>query len=65
MKAKVIIENKESLIVLMPENEFEKTLIENAKENKANQSVLTSFEVDPRYGYGTNHRIEISIKTIK
>jgi len=68
MKAKVVIENGETDIVLTPENDFEKDLIEKVKEGEDKKiwNVYTSVNIDKKYNYGTyelsNHEIIINLK---
>lgn len=65
MRAKVVIENGETDIVLTPENEFERDIVEKMYNNKRN----FNFHVTPdaEYGYGVlhNHQIKINIKEIR
>lgn len=62
MKAKVIIENGETTIVLTPQNEFEIDLIEKVKNKKEKHTIHTRFSADYNFGTYKNHRIELSIK---
>ena len=62
MKAKVIIENGETTIVLTPQNEFEIDLIEKVKDKKEKHIIQTHFSADYNYGTYENYRIELSIK---
>ena len=62
MKAKVIIENGETTIVLTPQNEFEIGLIEKVKNKKEKHTIQTHFCADFNYGIYKNHYIELSIK---
>ena len=64
MKAKVIIENGETTILLTPENEFETDVIEKIYCKKESFNLLTSFNVNHSYGTYSKHNIEISIKEI-
>jgi len=65
MRAKVVIENGESKIVLTPENGFETHILEEcySKKQAHNMSVI----VDAEYSYGQyqKHKLEISIKEIR
>ena len=61
MKAKVIIENGETKIVLTPQNDFETDLIEKVK-NTEKHTIQTCIDADYNYGTYKNHRIEILIK---
>jgi hypothetical protein len=45
MKAKVIIENGLSTIVLTPDNDFEKQVVENAYDHKHRFEIITDVEV--------------------
>lgn len=62
MKAKVIIENGQTTIVLTPQNEFEIDLIEKVKDKKEKHTIHTHFSADYNYGTYKNHHIELSIK---
>jgi hypothetical protein len=65
MKAKVIIENGETNIVLTPENSFEKGVLENLRDNQKGHNLLTTVEADYKYGQWQDHQIKINIKEIK
>ena len=65
MKAKVIIEDGKSLIVLKPETEFEKSLIEDSERTSSNTKSEVNFKSDTNFHNSTNHRIEISITSNK
>ena len=45
MKAKVIIENGLSTIVLTPDNDFEKQVVENVYNNRDTFNIVTDVEV--------------------
>jgi hypothetical protein len=45
MKAKVIIENGLSTIVLTPDNDFEKQVVENVYNNRETFNIVTDFEI--------------------
>jgi hypothetical protein len=45
MKIKVIIENGLSTIVLTPDNDFEKQVVENVYNNRETFNIVTDFEV--------------------
>ncbi len=64
MKAKVIIENGQTTIVLLAENEFEKDVIEKVKSDKTKYELDTMFKTDYSYSYHSNHNIEIKIKKV-
>lgn len=65
MKAKVIIENGETTIILKPENDFDKAVFETMYENKQNFNIHTDVEADYNIGYRDNFRLEMSIKKTK
>ena len=65
MKAKVIIENGETNIILTPENEFEVDVIEKVYNKNQNYSQECSFNADYNYGSLKNHNIKIKIKETK
>ena len=65
MKAKVVIENGETTIILTPENEFERDVIEKVYQKKEKHSIYTSFEAEDSYGILTKHKVNISIKEIR
>lgn len=65
MKAKVIIENGETTIILNPENDFDTDIVEKIYENKERFNIHTIVDSDYNYGARQNHRLEISIKEIK
>ena len=65
MKAKVIIEDGITTIVLTPQNEFESNLIETIKNNEKNHAFSTKINVDNLYNTPSNHKISISIEKIK
>jgi hypothetical protein len=62
MKAKVIIENGETTIVLTPENEFEIDVIEKVHCKKKIHNIHTEFEAQYNCGTYSKHRIELSIR---
>lgn len=59
MKAKVIIENGETQIILTPENEFEIDLIEKIYDKKEKYNVLTSFNTSVSYGTYSKHNVSM------
>ena len=61
MKAKVIIENGETTIILTPENEFEIDVIEKINCKKEKYNVLTTFNAQYNYGTYSKHNINLSI----
>lgn len=66
MKTKVIIENGESKIVLTPENDFEKDILEKLYDDKYETS--TVLESDYCFGSLTgreNYRLNVHLKETK
>lgn len=65
MKAKVIIEEEETQIILTPETPFEKRIIEDM-ENIYNTNE-TVVQPTSNYGYGSrsDYKIEITIRTTR
>jgi hypothetical protein len=61
MKTEVLILQGKAKIVLYPENEFEKELIEKVKDSRLGYK--TETQVLTEYGYQTHskHRIEIEL----
>ena len=62
MKAKVVIENGLTTIVLTPENEFEKDVIEKVDNNKAKYDMIADTSVKNAYGVPNSQEIYISLK---
>lgn len=62
MRAKVIIENGETTIVLTPENEFETDIIEKVHCKKEKHGVYTEFKAKFEFGVYTNYHIALNIK---
>ena len=65
MPCKVIIDNRETQIVLTPENDFEIDVIEKIYDKKEKYNVLTSFNVNVSYGTYSKHNIEMNIKEVR
>lgn len=65
MKAKVIIENGETTIILTPENEFEIDVIEKVYCKGEKFNLHTTMNAQYAYGVHSKHNIEISIKEIR
>jgi hypothetical protein len=62
MKAKVIIENGLTQIVLTPENDFERNVIEEAERQTPIHELKTSISTDyGQFGNRSNHKIIITI----
>ena len=61
MKTEVLIWQGKAKIVLHPENEFEKDLIEKIKDSKIGYETGTQVLTDYSYHSHTKHRIEISL----
>ena len=65
MKAKVVIENGETEVILTPQNEFEIDVLEKIHDKKQNYSIYTTVEADYQMsGYG-NFRLVANIKETK
>lgn len=64
MKAKVIIENGETTIILTPENVFDRDVLERAYSNKDKFNLHTTVDANYRYGSYENHKMVISLKNI-
>lgn len=64
MKAKVIIENGQTTIVLTPENDFECDMIENVRDSKEKHTIETNFDADYNLGCYSNFKIEMTIKKL-
>jgi hypothetical protein len=64
MKAKVIIENGETTIILTPENDFDRDILEKAYTAKNKFDLHTSVDANYRYGSYENHKMVVSIKKI-
>lgn len=62
MKAKVIIENGETTILLTPENEFEIDIIEKVHCKKEKHNIHAQFEAEYNFGTYSKHKIELSIR---
>jgi hypothetical protein len=62
MKAKVIIENGLTSIVLTPENDFETDIIEKVYVKKSTHDIHTNCSVEYAYGGYTKHSIELLIR---
>lgn len=64
MKSKVTIENGEVDIILTPENEFEKDIIEKVKEGKDKKiwNVFCDAECDYSFGTYSKHKFTINLK---
>lgn len=65
MKAKVIIENGQTTIIVTPENDFEKDVIEKLHAKSNNYDIRTNAYAEYNYGTYSKHQIEINIKEQK
>jgi len=62
MKAKVIIEDGNTTILLTPENDFEEFVVEQVEaHNVKKYSVATFASTDKAFGVKSKHQIEICI----
>lgn len=65
MKAKVIIENGQTEILLIPENEFEKDLVEKCLHRSSENEIKTSITTQQQgYGIHTKHQISINVTSV-
>ncbi len=64
MKSKVIIENGQTEILLIPENEFEKDLVEKCLYRGSENVIKTSITTQPSYGVHQKHQISINITSV-
>lgn len=62
MKAKVVIEDGETTIVLTASNEFESDIIEKLYNKRGNFDIVTDFDLTKNYGVSANHNIVMKIK---
>lgn len=65
MKAKVIIENGETTIVLTPENDFEIDIIEKVEFRNNNYNTSVSFSTNTIGSIQSDHKIEINVKHVR
>ena len=65
MKAKVIIEDGETSIVLTPETDFEKDIIEKGYGKTNKFSIHTSFDAQYSYSTYSKHSITMILKELK
>lgn len=62
MKAKVIIEEGITSIVLSAENDLEKDIVEKVKDNRKIESKTVEFDYTHEWGVRGQHRIVVNIK---
>ncbi len=62
MKAKVIIENGETEIILTPSNEFDKEVLEKLYTYKSRYNLHTIVDATYKYGCYEDHKLIIDIK---
>lgn len=65
MKAKVIIENSETTVILTPKNEFELDVLQKMYDSKDKYSLYTHVTAKRSYGADENHQININVKEIR
>lgn len=65
MKTKVIIENGEVDIVLTPETDFEKDVIEKMVDKQKNYTISTYADTQHKFGNHSEHNIKINIKQVR
>lgn len=61
MKAKVIIENGKTEIVLTPENVFETSILEDAYKETKDTKIQSEVKADYSYSCYQNHRLIVDI----
>ena len=61
MKAKVVIEQGRTKVVLTADNDFEKDVIEQVKDFNYRYNIETTVQTDYAYHNHSNHRIELDI----
>ena len=64
MKSKVIIENGETELVLTPENDFDRGILEKIYLKKSNYNITTNIEAKYDYGSYRDHKLIVNIKEI-
>lgn len=65
MKTKVIIENGRTEILLIPENEFEKDLVEKCLHRISENEITTSITTQQQsYGIHSKHQISINVTSV-
>lgn len=65
MKAKVVIENGRTSIVLTPENSFETDIMDKLHTKRKSYKILTEVEAEYSFGVYQKHRIELLITETK
>jgi len=61
MKAKVIIENGKTSVILTPENDFEIDIIEKVYNNSSKNRISTKFNLTTQWSINANHNITLNI----
>jgi sulfur transfer complex TusBCD TusB component (DsrH family) len=64
MRAKVIIENGITEIHLLPENEFERDIIEKSSNKPNEYKLQTDITAKNSYGVYSQHKIVINVTTV-
>ena len=62
MKTKVIIENGETELILTPENDFERDILEKIHNKKTNFTIFTDVEAKYDFGIYKDHKLILNIK---
>ena len=65
MKSKVVIENGEIEIVLTPENDFEREVLDKIYSNKNKYDIFTDVKLDSVNYYDKKYKLVVSLKEIK
>lgn len=61
MKTKVTIENGITEVVLVPENDFEKQVIEKAKDSYDESTFTVDFKTKKNFGIHEKHEVRIQL----
>lgn len=64
MKTSVLIENGRTKIILTPENDFEKDIIEKLYIKKEKHELITTVQADYNYATYNKHKIILNIKEL-
>ena len=65
MKSKVVIENGETEIILTPENDFEREVLDKIYSNKNKYDIFTDVKLDSVNYYDKKYKLVVSLKEIK
>lgn len=65
MKTKVIIENGETEIILTPDNDFDREVLEKIYFKKSNFTIHTDVQAKYDFGNYKDHKLVLNIKETK